>query len=105
MSAYLIANVDIHDTDKIQDYLKATPDVIKKFGGRFLVRGGEFWIAEGSWAPKRLVILEFPDYTKAKAFWHSEEYEPLKELRQRLATTDLVIVDGITKEMSELLNK
>jgi len=38
MSAYLIANVDIKDTEKFKDYMKATPPVIKQFGGKFLVR-------------------------------------------------------------------
>ena len=104
MPAYLIANVEIDDTEKIKEYLKATPAIIKKYGGRFLVRGGEFWIAEGSWAPKRLVIVEFESYGKAKAFWHSEEYAPLRALRQCSAKTDMIFVDGLSKEMSEKLN-
>ena len=104
MSAYLIANVEINDNEKIKEYLKKTPEVVKKHGGRFLVRGGEFWIAEGHWAPKRLVILEFESYEKAKEFWHSEEYRPLKKLRQSSATTDMIFVDGISKETSDMLN-
>ncbi|MHC4724439.1 MAG: DUF1330 domain-containing protein, partial [Planctomycetota bacterium] len=47
MSAYLIANVDVIDTETFKDYLKATPAIIKKFGGKFLVRGGDFEICEG----------------------------------------------------------
>ena len=104
MAAYLLANVDIADTEGIQKYLAATPEIVKKYGGRFLVRGGEFWVAEGNWSPKRLVIVEFESYEKAKAFWHSEEYKPLKALRQASAKTDMVIVEGISKEMSDQLN-
>ncbi len=33
MAAYLIANVDIKDAGKFKDYMKATPPVIKQFGG------------------------------------------------------------------------
>jgi len=104
MSAYLIANVEIDDSEKMSEYLAETPAVIKKYGGRFLVRGGEFWIAEGKYLPKRLVIVEFESYAKAKEFWHSKEYEPLKKLRQSSAKTDMIFVDGISKEMSEKLN-
>ena len=59
MPAYLIANVIIKDTDKFKDYMKATPPIIKQFGGRFLVRGGDLEICEGTWNPKRLVLVEF----------------------------------------------
>ena len=47
MPAYLIANVDVKDTEKFKDYMKATPAIIKQFGGKFLVRGGDFEICEG----------------------------------------------------------
>ena len=104
MPAYLIANVDIKDSEKIKEYLSATPKILKKYSGRFLVRGGEIWIAEGNWNPKRLVV-EFDTFEKAKEFWNSVDYQPLKDLRQSSADTDMIIVDGITKEMSEKLNK
>ncbi len=104
MAAYMIADVEINDVERMGEYLKATPDVVKKYNGRFLVRGGEFWVAEGDWTPKRLVILEFESYEKAKEFWHSEEYRPLKALRQSSANTDMIFVDGISQEMSNVLN-
>ena len=59
MPAYLIANVDIKDAEIFQEYMKATPQIIKKYGGKFLVRGGDFEIYEGNWNPKRLVVVEF----------------------------------------------
>lgn len=104
MTAYMIGNIEITDAEKIKEYLKATPEVIKKYGGRFLVRGGEFWVAEGNWIPKRLVILEFESYEKAKEFWHSQEYKPLKAIRQASANTDMIFVDGISKETSDKIN-
>ena len=104
MPAYLIANVDIKDSDNIKEYLASTPEILKKYSGRFLVRGGDIWIAEGKWNPKRLVIVEFDTFEKAKEFWNSEDYEPLKKLRQSSADTDMIFVDGIAKEMSETFN-
>ena len=104
MSAYLIANVDIKDAEKIKEYLSSTPEILKKYTGRFLVRGGEIWIAEGDWNPARLVVVEFDTFKQAKEFWNSEDYKPLKDLRQKSAKTDMIIVEGITKEMAEKLN-
>lgn len=95
MPAYLIANVEIKDADKIKAYLAATPEVLNKYGAQFLVRGGEIWIAEGNWNPKRMVVVEFESLEKAKAFWNSNEYKPLKALRQSAAYTEMIIVQGV----------
>ena len=104
MPAYLIANVDIKDAEKFKDYMKATPPVIKQFGGNFLVRGGDFEICEGNWNPKRLVVVEFESMQKAKQFYNSPEYKAIIDLRQSSAYTEWVFVDGLSTEISNTLN-
>ena len=99
MPAYLIANVDIKDAEKFKDYMKATPPIIKQFGGKFLVRGGEFEICEGDWNPKRLVLVEFESMEKAKQFYNSPAYEAIKELRHSSAYTEWVFVDGLSTKL------
>ena len=99
MSAYLIANVVIKDSEKFQDYMKATPSIIKKFGGKFLVRGGDFEICEGSWNPKRIVVVEFESMQKAKQFYNSPQYEAIKHLRKSSAYTEWIFVDGLSTEV------
>ena len=59
-----------------------------------LARGGPFERLEGEWQPKRLVILEFPSLAEAKRWHGSEEYRPAKALRQKLAVSDVIVVDG-----------
>lgn len=103
MAAYLIANVEIKESERIKEYLSATPQILKKYTGRFLARGGEIWIAEGDWHPKRIVIVEFDSFDKVKEFWNSDEYKPLKELRQSSSYTEMIFVDGITKEIYKKL--
>ena len=98
MSAYLIANVDVKDTEKFKDYSKAIPSVLKQFGGKLLVRGGDFEICEGNWNPKMLVVVEFESMQKAKQFYNSPEYKALIDLRQSSAYTELVFVDGLSTE-------
>ena len=105
MPAYLITNVDIKDAETIKDYLKATPSIIRQFGGKFLVRGGDFEICEGSWKPKRLVLVEFESMEKAKQFYNSPQYKAIMHLRQSSAYTEWVFVDGLSGEMSDTLNK
>jgi uncharacterized protein (DUF1330 family) len=93
MPAYLIANVIIKDTDKFKDYMKATPPIIKQFGGRFLVRGGDF--------EKRLVLVEFESMQKAKQFYNSPEYKAIIDLRQSSVYTEWVFVDGLSTSSSQ----
>jgi uncharacterized protein (DUF1330 family) len=94
MSAYVIVNVNTRDAVEYERYKKMAAEAVANFGGRYLVRGGPMQVLEGSWAPTRIVVLEFDSYERAIEWWHSEEYAPAKALRQRLSETDLLIVDG-----------
>ena len=39
---YWIARVDVHNEEGYKPYAAANPAIFKKFGGRFVVRGGKF---------------------------------------------------------------
>ncbi len=53
---------------------RPTGAIFKKFGARFLVRGGKFTGVEGQ-SRSRNVVIEFPDYETALACYHSPEYQ------------------------------
>ena len=63
---YWIARVDVKNEEAYKPYAAANPAIFKKYGGRFLVRGGKFDAAEGS-TRARNVVIEFPDYAAALA--------------------------------------
>jgi uncharacterized protein (DUF1330 family) len=94
MPAYLIADTHITDQPTYDNYKQQVAPLIAKFGGRFLVRGGQHEVLEGSWHPSRLVIIEFPDMDRLKSWYNSPEYAPLLALRQPAATDHLVAVEG-----------
>ena len=54
-------------------------EAFRKFGARFLVRGGKFETVEGA-SRARNVVLEFPDYATALACYRSPEYQPASSL-------------------------
>ena len=77
-----------------QGYSKYPPQVwplIEKYGGAVTHRISDFEIVEGDWCPKRMLIVEFPDKAAAKAFMDDPDYQPLKELRLRTATSLMVL--------------
>ncbi len=94
MPAYVIVNVHTAHPQEYEHYKDMAQKTVAQYGGRYLVRGGKMKVLEGSWEPTRIVVLEFPSYEKALEWWHSTEYAPAKALRQKLSTTDLLIVEG-----------
>jgi uncharacterized protein (DUF1330 family) len=94
MPAYVIADTHITDHKTYDDYKRQVAPLIQKFGGRFLVRGGQHVILEGTWNPARLVVIEFPSMEAAMAWYKSPEYAPLLALRQPAATDHLVAIEG-----------
>jgi uncharacterized protein (DUF1330 family) len=95
MPAYVIAHIDVKDPARYAEYIKMSPISIQKFGGRFIARGGKAESLEGTWQPKRLVLLEFPSAEVARAWYASDDYAPAKALRQATSTGDLVLIEGV----------
>ncbi len=94
MSAYIIARVDVRDRERYGEYMKHTPRVIDRFGGRFIVRGGAVTTLEGPAEDRRLVVIEFPSLDQAKAFYASPEYTAVKALREDAGDGQFLLVDG-----------
>ncbi len=95
MAAYFVVNVRITDQEGYEDYRRHTAATLEPFGGRFIVRGGKSEILEGEWELHRFVMIEFPSIEAAKGWYESPEYQRLKEIRQRTAHTDMILVEGV----------
>jgi uncharacterized protein (DUF1330 family) len=97
LAAYIVAEIgEIHDQKLYDRYRAQTPGCIAKFGGRFLIRGGQVEAAEGQWKPARLVVIEFPDMATAKRFYASPEYREILPLRLNASRGGKVIfVEGV----------
>ena len=97
MSAYVIVDVEITDTQEYEEYKKLTPAAVAAYDGKFIVRGGTTQTLEGDWQPERIVVLEFPSVDRANEWWHSQLYTEAKVIRQRSANTKMIIVEGVSK--------
>jgi uncharacterized protein (DUF1330 family) len=95
MSAYIIVEVEVVEPERYETYKQMVPPTLDAYGGRFIVRGGKAENLEGSWSPKRLVVLQFPSFEKAKAWWNCQEYAPAKALRQATSHTQMIVVEGV----------
>ncbi len=95
MSTYLVVDVTVHDPEMFKDYARKAQPYVEKYGGVYLVRGGEVEVQEGTWIPQRLVVVEFPSKENAKAFLADPGYLPVAAIRHEAASTNMIIVDGI----------
>ena len=95
MPAYVIVNVTVKDQARYEEYKRLATPTVSAYGGRYVARGGAVDVREGGWSPSRLVVLEFPDVERARAWWESPEYAPAKAVRQSCADTELVITNGL----------
>lgn len=95
MKAYVIGDIAVTDPKLYEDYRRQVLATIEKYGGAFAVRGGKIEALEGGWNPKRVVLLEFPSFEQARAWYHSPEYQPLVALRQKASLGKLILVEGV----------
>jgi uncharacterized protein (DUF1330 family) len=90
---YWIGRVDVNDDKGYQPYADANPPIFKKFGAKYVVRGGRYDGVEGQ-SRSRNAVIEFADYATAVACYNSPEYQANLKIRQAHAMTDLLIVEG-----------
>ena len=96
MKAYWIALYKkIHNTKNLKDY--ETVQGSPAFGGRPLVRGGEYECLEGE-NFSRTVIWEFPSYKKAFECHNSKEYQDGWVLAKDTTERNLQIIQGFSTE-------
>lgn len=96
MSTYVVGYVHkiVNPSPEIADYLRGVSDTMDPFGGRFLVHDGEREILEGTWSGG-LIILEFPDRAKARAWYDSEAYQAILPFRTNNIEMDVIFADGV----------
>ena len=90
---YWIARVDVKDDGVYAKYRDANAIAFKKYGARFIVRGGKFENPEGS-SRSRNVVIEFPSYQAALDCWNSPEYKHAISIRAPISEGDIVIIEG-----------
>lgn len=95
MSAYLILDTKITDSAAYEAYKVKAKPIAEKFGGVYRVRGSEIDLLENDlWEPTRVVVIEFPSKDHARDFYNSEEYKPVRAIRQNNAACTVFLVDG-----------
>ena len=94
-AGYVIVQLKVTNPDNYKEYVEKVLDIVKKYGGEYLARGGEHQVVEGEDNFPRIVIIKFPSYEKALEWYHSDEYKPVKDIRLANSEGINIIVKGI----------
>ena len=101
MAAYIISDVTIHDEASARGYREHAAHSIAQHGGKYLARAGAIEVLEGTWSPRAVIIVEFPDMERARAWYRSAEYAEALKFRDAALSRDLILVDGVQRQLVE----
>jgi uncharacterized protein (DUF1330 family) len=95
--AYWVASVKISDSEAYREYMDGAFRAFRKFGGRYLTRGGRSQVLEGN-CRTRTIIVELKDYKAALSCYNSAEYAEAIRLRKGASVNDILLVEGYDGE-------
>ncbi len=75
-------------------YAEKVPEIVKKHGCRYLVRGGKVIPMFGNWNPEKIVLIEFETEEQLRNCFNSAEYLKIAPFRENSTITKSVIVNG-----------
>lgn len=96
---YLIADVTVNDPETYAKYSDTVPGIVRKYGGRYIVRGGEVTPFAGGWEPERLIVIEFDSMDRMKECFGSDEYLEILPFREQSTDSKAVVVEGFKRSI------
>ena len=94
MTGYAIFNINVNNPENYKEYVEKVKPTAEKYGGEYIVRGGEFKIVEGEWSYPRTVVIKFPSFQNALDWYNSDEYKPIKKIRLDNSVSNGIIIKG-----------
>jgi uncharacterized protein (DUF1330 family) len=95
--AYIVNQVVVHDPQRYAEYAALGRRAVAQYGGRILAGGGRVETLEGEPIPSRVVVIEFPSYDAAIAYYRSPEYQVARTLRGDAATVRFAVIEGVAE--------
>jgi len=94
MPSYVVSMMSISDAKTYRKYTDRTPPIVKKYGGKFLARGGDILTVEGEEYKDRMVILEFPSRQAILDWYADPDYEEARAFRHASSDARIFVIDG-----------
>jgi len=96
MAAYFISDASVKNSEALEIFRARALSSITRYGGRYLARAGSVEPVEGTWKPSAIIIIEFPDLERARAWYRSAEYAAALAVRDDAISRHMILVEGMT---------
>ena len=97
MSVYVLVDIEVTDSEKYREYISEITPSVKRYGGRYLVRGGSPETLDGDWRSTRMVVMEFGSRTEAKAWLNDKSLASIHAMRRENSSRcNMILCDGYT---------
>lgn len=90
---YIIGHITVRDPETYKEYIEKDTPILHGLGGRFVVRGGQSEVPEGT-TQERHVVIEFPSYEAALRAYSDPDYQVVADIRRRSADSTIIVVEG-----------
>jgi uncharacterized protein (DUF1330 family) len=96
MPAYFISDAFVKNREALETFRGRAAASVSRYGGRYLARAEAVEQVEGAWKPHIIIIIEFPDIERARAWYRSAEYALALAVRDQAIGRQLILVDGLS---------
>ena len=91
---YWVVRANVFNMDEYSEYVKLATDIIKKYKGKFLIRGGnQIEFEEKGF--DRTVVVEFESYQDALNCYNSREYQSAKKFVRNSSKRLVAVVERL----------
>lgn len=95
MAGYIVVDVNITDMEGFMEYASRIPELIEKYGGRYIVKGAVPEVIQGTKGkPQYLVVIEFPSVEVADEFVNERAESELVDIWNRSTDGRILRVEG-----------
>ncbi|MBX3293689.1 MAG: DUF1330 domain-containing protein [Acidobacteria bacterium] len=93
---YVVAEVEVTDPEAYKAYMPSASQIVAKYGGQYIARGGKTESLEGAEPTGRVVIVQFPNIAALHKFWNSPEYREVAPIRRKASRSRFFVVEGVS---------
>ncbi|NQV20808.1 MAG: DUF1330 domain-containing protein [Rhodospirillales bacterium] len=94
MAAYLVGQIEIHDSAEYTKYLDGLFPLLSQFDMEVLVADDNAQVVEGKWKTCRTVVIKFPSHEELRRWYDSPEYQAIIQHRFNSTTSNIIAADG-----------
>jgi uncharacterized protein (DUF1330 family) len=95
---YLIAEAEVTDPSRLQNYREKIEETLAPFNHHFVVRSSKFQPLEGDAPQGRFVVIAFDSAEKAREWYDSPAYAAIRPIRQSATKSRVFIVEGLAPQ-------